>query len=96
MLGGASTGNPTDILENFEKGLGAGKNVKGCLVGRNLLYPGYDDPRAVAAAVSKIIHNSDNTEDAVKFLSQNRGQDMDFLTSKIMGISLTSAEMGYL
>ena len=96
MLGGASTGNPTDILENFEKGLGAGKNVKGCLVGRNLLYPGFDDPRAVAAAVSKIIHDSDNTEDAVKFLAQNRGKEMDFLSSKIMGISLTSAEMGYL
>ncbi|MCJ7650266.1 MAG: hypothetical protein MUP85_16780, partial [Candidatus Lokiarchaeota archaeon] len=96
MLGGESTGNPTDILENFEKGLGAGKNVKGCLVGRNLLYPGLDDPRAVALAVSKIIHEHESTEDAVKFLAQERGKKMDFLSSKIMGLSLTSEEIGYL
>jgi len=96
MLGGASTGNPTDILENFEKGLGAGKNVKGCLVGRNLLFPGYDDPKAVGLAVSKIIQENMNTEDAVKILAENRGIDMDFLTSKIMGMSMTSADIGYL
>lgn len=96
MLGGASTGNPTDILEDFEKGLGAGKNVKGCLVGRGLLYPGYDDPRAVGLAVSKIIHDDISTEEAVKILSQERGKEMDFLTSKIMGVSLTSAELNYL
>jgi len=96
MLGGASTGNATDILENFEKGLGAGKNVKGCLVGRNLLYPGYDDPRAVGLAVSKIIQENMNTEEAVKLLSATRGASMDFLTSKIMGMSMTSADIGYL
>ncbi|MHA1343145.1 MAG: class I fructose-bisphosphate aldolase, partial [Promethearchaeota archaeon] len=96
MLGGASTGNPTDILENFEKGLGCGSNVCGCLLGRNLLFPGFDDPRAVGLAVSKIIKNNISTEEAVKILAKNRGQKMDFLTSKIMGLSLTSAEVGYL
>ena len=96
MLGGASTGNPIDLLEKFEKGLGAGKNVNGCLVGRNLLYPGFDDPRAVALALSKIIHDYESTEDAVKFLAENRGKEMDFLSLKIMGLSLTSEEIGYL
>lgn len=96
MLGGESTGNPTDVLVDFEKGLGAGRNVKGCLVGRQLLYPGFDDPLAVGLAVSKIIHEDLTTESAVKLLAQNRGRDMDFFTSKIMGISLTSKELGYL
>jgi len=96
MLGGASTGNPTEILEDFEKGKGAGRNVKGCLVGRNLLFPGYDDPRAVGLAVSKIIKEDMSTEEAVKILSEIRGEDMDFLTSTIMGMSLTSADIGYL
>ncbi|MHA1148965.1 MAG: Cgl0159 family (beta/alpha)8-fold protein [Promethearchaeota archaeon] len=96
MLGGASTGNPTDILESFEKGMGAGKNVKGCLVGRNLLYPGYDDPRAAAIAVSKIIKEDMSTEEAVKILSENRGDLMDFLTATIMGVSYTSGDIGYL
>jgi DhnA family fructose-bisphosphate aldolase class Ia/sugar phosphate isomerase/epimerase len=96
MLGGESTGNPTDVLVDFEKGLGAGRNVKGCLVGRQLLYPGFDDPLAVGLAVSKIIHEDLTTESAVKLLAQNRGRDMDFFTSKIMGISLTSKDLGYL
>ncbi|MHA1281641.1 MAG: Cgl0159 family (beta/alpha)8-fold protein [Promethearchaeota archaeon] len=96
MLGGASTGNPTDILENFEKGMGAGKNVKGCLVGRNLLYPGYDDPRAVGLAVSKIIKENLSTEEAVKILAQNRGKEMDLLTATIMNISYTADDIGYL
>lgn len=96
MLGGASTGNPTDVLVEFEKGLGAGRNVKGCLVGRQLLYPGFDDPRAVGLAVSKILHDNTTTEEAVRILAENRGKDMDYLTSKIMGVALTSKEVGYL
>lgn len=96
ILGGESTGNPTDILESLEKGLGAGKNIKGCLLGRNLLYPGMDDPRAVGLAVSKIIHEHASTEEAVKILAENRGKDMDYFTSKILGISFTSEEIGYL
>ncbi len=91
MLGGESTGNPTDILENFERGLGAGPNVKGCLVGRNLLYPGFDDPYASAVAVSRILHDYDNTEKAVKELAKNRAKRMDFFTSIILGIH-TEAE----
>lgn len=93
ILGGASTGNPIDILENFEKGLGAGKNVKGCLVGRNILYPGFDDPRAVALAVSKIFHEHESTENAIKFLVENRGRKMDYLSSKIMRFSLTREDI---
>jgi len=96
ILGGASTGNPTDILENFEKGLGSGTNVCGCMIGRALLYPGYDDPLAVALGVASIIHDNNSTEKAIEILANNRGKDMDFITSKIMGLSLTSAEIGYL
>ena len=77
LLGGASTGKPTDIIENFEKGIGAGPNVRGCMVGRNLLYPGFDDPLAVLKGVSKIVHEQENAENAVKFLSKERGKKMD-------------------
>ncbi len=83
MLGGASTGDPCDTIENFEKGMGAGANIKGALVGRNMLYPGYDDPRAVSLAVHKIVHDYDNAEEAVKFLANERGKDMDILTRTI-------------
>ncbi|HBM79569.1 MAG TPA: hypothetical protein DD426_01805, partial [Clostridiaceae bacterium] len=33
MLGGASEGSPVNTLENFERGMGAGRNVRGVLVG---------------------------------------------------------------
>lgn len=78
LLGGASTGKPTDIIENFEKGIGAGPNIKGCMVGRNLLYPGYDDPLAVLKGVSMIIHEQETAENAVKYVSRHRGEAMDF------------------
>ncbi|MCP4760911.1 MAG: TIM barrel protein [archaeon] len=80
LLGGASTGKPTDIIENFEKGIGAGPNIKGCMVGRNLLYPGFDDPLAVLLGVSKIIHEQETAENAVKFVAKNRGVNMDYFS----------------
>ncbi|MBA7681121.1 2-amino-3,7-dideoxy-D-threo-hept-6-ulosonate synthase [subsurface metagenome] len=82
ILGGESTGNPIDLFKILEMGLAAGKNVKGCLAGRNLLYPGDDDPRAVALSISGIIHDKNNTNKAIKILNNNRGRQMDVLTSK--------------
>lgn len=82
ILGGESIGNPLDLLINFEKGIKAGDNVRGCLAGRNILYPGDDDPRAIALAVNKIVHDHANINDAIKILELNRGKKMNFLTSK--------------
>ncbi len=82
ILGGESTGNPIDLFKILEMGLAAGKNVKGCLAGRNVLYPGDDDPRAVALSISGIIHDKNNTDKAIKILNNNRGRQMDVLTSK--------------
>ena len=84
LLGGASTGNPTDTIVNFEKGLGAGANIKGALVGRNLLYPGYDDPLAVTLALADIIHNATTAEEGVKKIKPSRGKDIDFLTKNLL------------
>ncbi|TFG19113.1 MAG: hypothetical protein EU530_07195 [Promethearchaeota archaeon] len=81
LLGGASTGKPTDIIENFEKGMGAGPNVRGCMVGRNLLYPGYDDPLAVLLGVSKVVHDEETAENAVKYVAANRGTNMDYFSN---------------
>lgn len=80
MLGGESSGNPTNTIMNFEKGMGAGRNIRGAMVGRNVLYPGHDDPKAVAESISLIIHKNASTLDAVRFISENRGKDRDFLS----------------
>jgi DhnA family fructose-bisphosphate aldolase class Ia len=83
MLGGASEGSPLNTIKNFEKGLGAGKNVRGALVGRNVLYPGTDDPQAVAAGISRLIHKNYSAAEAVSYIEANRGKDMDFITGLI-------------
>jgi len=46
------------------------------------LYPGDEDPRAVALAISSIIHDKKNTDKAIEILNNNRGRQLDFLTSK--------------
>lgn len=84
MLGGESAGNPEIILNEFRKGLSASPNVRGCLAGRNILYPGEDDPFAVALAVSEIIHTRKNVSEALLTLQNNRGKEMDYITSKIL------------
>jgi hypothetical protein len=81
MLGGESSGDPTGILQEFSKGMKAGPTVRGALVGRNVLYPGRDDPYAVANAVSRIVHRSFTVEQALAHIRETRGLDMDKLTS---------------
>jgi DhnA family fructose-bisphosphate aldolase class Ia len=83
LLGGDAQGDPTNTIINFEKGLGAGPNIKGALVGRNMLFPGYDDPLAVALGVARVIHNYETAEQAVKYIAQQRGTDMEHLTKVI-------------
>ncbi|MEW6201615.1 MAG: hypothetical protein AB1546_06550 [bacterium] len=80
MLGGESKGDPTPLMEQFHMGLNAGGNVRGALVGRNILFPGMDDPRAVAMAVSEIVHEGIKAEEAIKIMNENRGRDIDALT----------------
>jgi len=79
MLGGPSKGNPTYTLEEFEKGMKGGANIRGALCGRNILFPGDDDPQAVARAINRIVHNGYTTLQAVQFLAQARGEKMDVL-----------------
>ncbi len=83
MLGGASTGNPLGTLEQFQRGMGAGGNVRGAMVGRNVLYPGNDDPQAVAVAISRMIHQDYNLKKAVSYLASARGENMGAIVDRI-------------
>ena len=83
MLGGASTGNPLQLIQSFERGLGEGENVRGAMVGRNVLFPGDDDPFAVAEAVGLLIHQGTTASQAVRHLSQVRGARIDWLKESL-------------
>ena len=57
ILGGEAVGDPAPVLEDLRAAMRAGANVRGAMIGRNVVYPGPDDPRAMAAATAAIIHD---------------------------------------
>ncbi|HEX9017057.1 MAG TPA: deoxyribose-phosphate aldolase [Chloroflexota bacterium] len=79
MLGGESKGNPMEMLDQFHAGIALGGNVRGAMVGRNVTFPGPDDPAAVAPAVDAIVHKGVCLEDAYAALRDSRGMQMDAL-----------------
>ena len=80
MLGGESRGDPTGTLQEFAAGIRAGKTIRGALVGRNVTYPGPDDPLAVALSINEIVHKGIPAEQAVELLMKKRGENIDALT----------------
>ena len=66
MLGGAARDDRHAVLEEFAAGMKAGPNVRGCLVGRNVLYPGASDPATMARAVVSIVHEGDDATSAME------------------------------
>jgi DhnA family fructose-bisphosphate aldolase class Ia len=80
LLGGESAGNPAPFLNELASAMQAGPNVRGALVGRNVLYPGDEDPLAMACAVGGIIHQGWAVEQAMESLEANRGRDLDSLS----------------
>jgi DhnA family fructose-bisphosphate aldolase class Ia len=79
LLGGEPIGDATPFLRELEAGLKAGANVRGALVGRNVLFPGDDDPLAVAEAVGGIIYKGWSVEQALAAQAGYRGSRMDWI-----------------
>ena len=81
LLGGESAGDPAPFLRQLESALRAGVNVRGALVGRNVLYPGQEDPLAMAEASGGIIHEGWTIDKALAAMAEARGVGMDRLTA---------------
>lgn len=56
LLGGPAAGDPACILGEFAQGMAAGGNVRGALIGRNVLYPGQDDPTEIVRQLWTMVH----------------------------------------
>lgn len=65
LLGGESSGNASAFLTGISTAMQAANNVRGLLVGRNVLYPGTDDPAAIAGAAGHIVHHASSPEQAL-------------------------------
>jgi DhnA family fructose-bisphosphate aldolase class Ia len=80
MLGGPSKEDPRQTYRDFAAGMATRSNVRGALVGRNLTFPGPEDPAAAAKAINEIVHNGISADDAVKVTIEYRDTKLDFLT----------------
>jgi hypothetical protein len=81
LLGGESAGDPSPFLRQLKSAMSAGPNVRGALVGRNVLYPGEEDPLAIAEAAGGIVHEGWTVEQALQSLAEKRGSDLDRLSA---------------
>jgi DhnA family fructose-bisphosphate aldolase class Ia len=79
LLGGESAGDPSPFLRQLESAMTAGPNVRGALVGRNVLYPGDEDPLAMAEAAGGIVHDGWPVDQALESMALERGRDLDRL-----------------
>ena len=83
LLGGESVGDATPLLREIEAGLSAGANVRGALVGRNVLFPGAEDPLVVAHAAGSIIHHNWTVERALGARESWRGRDLNVMADHL-------------
>jgi DhnA family fructose-bisphosphate aldolase class Ia len=79
LLGGPVLDDPGPLLTQIRDGLDAGPNVRGVLLGRNVLYPSAHDPLALAGAVQRLVHQNCTVGDAEAFASAE-AHDHDALT----------------
>ncbi len=82
LLGGESAGDASPFLRQLECALRAGPNVRGALVGRNVLYPGTEDPLAMAEAAGGIVHEGWTVERALASMAEVSGTGLDRLAGR--------------
>jgi hypothetical protein len=80
LLGGEPVGDVRPFLGELAAGLKAGPNVRGALVGRNVLFPGDGDPFAAAEAAGGLVHRGWTLEQALDALETAGGRDTDWLS----------------
>ncbi len=83
LLGGQAVGDARPMLRQVSAGMAAGANVRGALVGRNVLYPGDADPRSIAVAVHGVVHHQwdmDRALDQSWAMAKSEGADREHIS----------------
>jgi hypothetical protein len=84
ILGGESTGDPKSLLRQVAAALATGPTVRGALAGRNVLYPGGDDPLVAAEMINALVHGDASIEQAITAGEARRGQGLSDLTQPLL------------
>jgi hypothetical protein len=69
LLGGPARESPLETLRDFADGMAAGPNVRGAIIGRNLLFPGAADPLPMCRALTAIVHRGAGVAEAAQALA---------------------------
>jgi DhnA family fructose-bisphosphate aldolase class Ia len=83
MLGGPSREDPRPTYQDFSAGMATRGNVRGALVGRNISFPGPEDPAACAQAIHGIVHDGLSPDEAIDLTMSCRDEKMDALVAYI-------------
>lgn len=75
LMSGPSSGRPEGLVAELADALEAGTNVRGAMLGRNVLFPGELDPRAVAEVVGGVVHEGWSRAHALSELENVRPQE---------------------
>lgn len=81
LLGGEASDDVPELLTGIETGMKSGPNVRGVLMGRNLLYPPEGDPLPLAMAVHSIVHGGATAEDAARAMPKWEGKSLGVFAS---------------
>jgi DhnA family fructose-bisphosphate aldolase class Ia len=80
IVASGTSGDPTPALGQLADGMQGRRNVRGVLMGRSVLFPGDDDPLSFALAISVIVREGREQEDAIDRLMASRNRNFDGLT----------------
>jgi DhnA family fructose-bisphosphate aldolase class Ia len=79
IIGGEVVGSARPVLQDLRRATQAGLSVRGALMGRNVLFPGHEDPRAMAAAVAAVVHGQADIKEAERIMAVEGGKDLRLL-----------------
>ena len=79
LLGGESSGSASGFLAELRSALEAARNIRGALVGRNVLYPGDQDPAVIADAAGRIVHEDSPADRALSAADNESARGLDRL-----------------
>jgi DhnA family fructose-bisphosphate aldolase class Ia len=81
IQGGVPRATTEGLLREVETFMATCPTVRGVMMGRPILYPGSDDPLAVAAAIETIVRRGVTADAILERLDQARGAKMDALVA---------------
>ena len=70
LLGGPARETPHETLRDFADGLEAGPQMRGAIIGRNLIFPGDADPLPMCRALTALVHRRIGYEGALGVLAE--------------------------